>query len=213
MPPHAGPATLGPVIGRLTGSLAEIAEDGSVILDVSGVGYEVFVPLGAAGRLPSAGELTLHVHTHVREDAITLFGFASEADRRAFRALLAVSGVGPKLALAILGRLDANALAEAIAREDKASFKGIHGVGSKTVERILIDLKGKLPVVPGARAAAKPRAEGPARPVAAVDTVMGALVNMGYKRGEVERALDSMPAGYEDLPVEALLREALAALR
>jgi holliday junction DNA helicase RuvA len=200
------------VIGRLIGSLAEVAEDGSVILDVGGVGYEVFVPLGATGLLPGEGRTTLHVHTHVREEAITLFGFVTEADRRAFRALLGVSSVGPKLALAIIGRLDASALADAIAREDKASFKGIHGVGSKTVERILIDLKGKLPVVPGARAAQARRAEPP-RPVAVVDTVLGALVNMGYKRAEVERALDSMPAGYEELEVEVLLREALAALR
>lgn len=200
------------MIGRLTGSLAEIAEDGSVILDVSGIGYEIFVPLGRAASLPREGQFTMHVHTHVREDAITLFGFASEPDRRAFRALLAVSGVGPKLALAILGHLDATALAEAVAREDKASFKGIPGVGSKTIERILIDLKGKLPVSSGGRAASKTR-PGAARPVAAADAVMGALVNMGYKRGEVERALESMPAGFEDLPVEALLREALAALR
>ncbi len=190
-----------------------MAEDGSVILDVGGVGYEVFVPLGAAGRLPTEGPLTLFVHTHVREDAITLFGFATEADRRAFRALLAVSGVGPKLALAILGRLPAEELASAIAREDKAAFKGIHGVGSKTVERILIDLKGKLPVSPAARPAGPARPAAPAPEARAVDTVVGALVNMGYKRAEVERALDAMPAGYEALPVESLLRETLAALR
>ncbi|MBC7172629.1 MAG: Holliday junction branch migration protein RuvA [Polyangiaceae bacterium] len=200
------------MIGRLTGSLAEVMDDGSVILDVAGVGYEVFVPLGSMGKLPAGGPLTLHVHTHVREEAITLFGFANEADRKAFRALLGVSSVGPKLALAILGRLDAIALAEAVAREDKASFKGISGVGQKTVERILIDLKGKLPVVPGARSATRARPEAPIGPAATVETVVGALVNMGYKRAEVERALDSLPA-YDGLPVEALLRETLAALR
>jgi Holliday junction DNA helicase RuvA len=199
------------VIGRLTGILADVAEDGSVVIDVGGVGYEVFVPLGHTGRLDPSGPLTLHVHTHVREDAITLFGFASAEDRRAFRALLGVSSVGPKLALAILGRLDAGALAEAIAREDKASFKGIHGVGTKTVERILIDLKGKLPLAQASKATTS-RGAVAAPKAAGVDTVVGALVNMGYKRAEVERALESMPEGYAELPVERLLREALAAL-
>ncbi len=199
------------MIGRLTGTLAEVAEDGSVVLDVGGVGYEVFVPLGATARLDPSAPLTLHVHTHVREDAITLFGFATADDRRAFRALLGVSGVGPTLALSIVGRLDATALAEAVAREDKASFKGIHGVGAKTVERILIDLKGKLPVVPAAKASARGAAP-PRKAPASVDTVVGALGNMGYQRAEVERALEAMPEGYAELPVETLLRDALSAL-
>jgi Holliday junction DNA helicase RuvA len=200
------------VIGRLTGTLAEVAEDGSVVIEVGGVGYEVFVPLGATARLDPSGPLTLHVHTHVREDAITLFGFATAEDRRAFRALLGVSSVGPKLALAILGRLDAPALAEAIAREDKASFKGIHGVGAKTVERILIDLKGKLPLAPAGKPVTSRGAIPAPAAAASVDTVVGALVNMGYKRAEVERALEAMPEGYAELPVEKLLREALSAL-
>src|SRR5690606_32894863 len=142
MPGRVGPATLSAVIGRLSGSCVEHMEDGAVILEVGGVGYEIFVPLGAMGRLPSEGTITVQVHTHVREEAITLYGFATEEDKRAFRALLGVSSVGPKLALAILGRLDADALAEAIAREDKAALKGISGVGAKTVERIMLDLKG-----------------------------------------------------------------------
>jgi Holliday junction DNA helicase RuvA len=200
------------VIGRLTGTLAEVVEDGSVVLDVGGVGYEVFVPLGATARLEADAPLVLHVHTHVREDAITLFGFRTQEDRKAFRALLSVSSVGPKLALAIIGRLDAEALAAAIAREDKASFKGIHGVGTKTVERILIDLKGKLPVTPGGKPQTSPGKVPTPKAVAGVDAVVSALVNMGYKRAEVERALEAMPEGYAALPVEKLLRDALAAL-
>ena len=134
------------MIGRLSGTIEHREADGSVIVDVNGVGYEVFLPIGAAGRAGSESGQTvsLHIHTHVREDAMTLFGFATAEDRAAFRALLKVSSIGPKLALAIIGVMNAAELQDAIARQDKTAFKGISGVGKRTIERILLDLEGKL---------------------------------------------------------------------
>jgi holliday junction DNA helicase RuvA len=201
------------VIGRLSGVLAEPTGDGACILDVGGVGYEVHVPLGALGRLPQAPATTvLHVHTHVREDALTLYGFATRGDRDAFRTLLTVSSIGPKSALAILSVLDAERLAVAVTRGDKAAFKGIPGVGKKTVERLMLDLKDKLRAVAsgaGASGAAAPAAPPP--PEGPLATVAAALVQMGYKPSEAERAVGQVREP-DDRPVEDLLREALAVL-
>jgi len=201
------------VIGRLSGTIEGREADGSVIVDVHGVGYEVFLPVGAAGRLGSEpGQVVaLHVHTHVREDAMTLFGFATAEDRAAFRALLKVSSIGPKLALAILGVMNASELQDAIARHDKTAFRGISGVGKKTVERILVDLQDKLDFAAtgktGVRLRAVPSAAGPAS-----DTVVGALVQMGYKRSEAEAAVGGAIGASNDDNVEGLLRAALSAL-
>ena len=201
------------MIGRLSGTIQGREADGSVIVDVHGVGYEVFLPVGAAGRLGSEpGQVVaLHVHTHVREDAMTLFGFTTAEDRAAFRALLKVSSIGPKLALAILGVMNASELQDAIARQDKTAFRGISGVGKKTVERILVDLQDKLDFAAtgktGVRLRAVPSAAGPAS-----DTVVGALVQMGYKRSEAEAAVGGAIGASNDDNVEGLLRAALSAL-
>ncbi|MBX3250008.1 MAG: Holliday junction branch migration protein RuvA [Myxococcales bacterium] len=199
------------MIGRLTGTVGDHGVDGSVILDVKGVGYEVHVPIGALGRLAEGAEITLHVHTHVREDALQLFGFDSVEGKQAFRALLGVSNVGPRLALAILGALDPHALAQAIASQDRVAFKGIPGVGKKTVERILLDLHGKL-VIHGSVPVAKPIARpAPASlPTGPAAEVVMLLVNMGYKRPEAERAVE--PLELEGKTLQELLREALANL-
>ncbi len=201
------------MIGRLIGTIAHREADGSVIIDVHGVGYEVFLPAGAAGRVePEAGQsVSLHIHTHVREDTLTLFGFATAEDRAAFRALLKVSSIGPKLALAIIGVMNASELQDAIARQDKTAFKGISGVGKKTVERILVDLQDKLDFAASGKTGVRLRAvPGPASSTS--DTVVGALVNMGYKRNEAEAAVGSAMSGSDDANVEGLLRAALAAL-
>jgi holliday junction DNA helicase RuvA len=201
------------VIGRLSGVLAEPSADGACILDVGGVGYEVHVPLGALGRLPRPPEAAvLHVHTHVREDALTLYGFATEADRDAFRTLLTVSSIGPKSALAILSVLDAERLAVAVTREDRTAFKGIPGVGKKTVERLMVDLKDKLRAAAANAGRLSPTAPAaPAPPEGPLATVAAALVQMGYRPAEAERAVGQVkdPDGR---PVETLLREALAVL-
>ena len=203
------------MIGRITGTIAHREADGSVIVDVHGVGYEVFLPAGTAGRveLEPGQPVSLHIHTHVREDAMTLFGFATPEDRAAFRALLKVSSIGPKLALAIIGVMNASELHDAIARQDKAAFKGISGVGKKTVERILVDLQDKLDFAASGKTGVRLRAV-PSRSSAG-DTVVGALVNMGYKRSEAEAAVGnamSTTSAEGDENVEGLLRAALSAL-
>jgi Holliday junction DNA helicase RuvA len=200
------------VIGRLSGTVEHREGDGSVIVDVNGVGYEVFVPIGAEGRASSepGQAVSLHIHTHVREDAMTLFGFATADDRTAFRALLKVSSIGPKLALAIIGVMNAAELQNAIARQDKVAFKGITGVGKKTVERILVDLEGKLDFAASGKTGVRLRAV-PSPPSSTSDAVVGALVQMGYKRSEAEAAVGGASDASGD-NVEGLLRAALSAL-
>jgi Holliday junction DNA helicase RuvA len=200
------------VIGRLTGTIVERAADGSIVLDVSGVGYEVFVPLGALAKL-GHDVVTLHVHTHVREDALVLYGFATAEDRAAFRTLMGVSSVGPKLALAVLSHLSAKELATAIAREDRAAFQGIPGVGKKIVERLALELKDKLGFVAvsstGSIAApviSAPRISGP------LGTVAGMLVSMGFRPSEADRAVAAIAKSADGKEASVLLREALAAL-
>jgi Holliday junction DNA helicase RuvA len=187
--------------------------DGSCIVDVSGVGYEVHVPLGSLGRLPQPPErATLYVHTHLREDALTLYGFASEDDRAAFRILISVTGIGPKLALGILSSLNASELADAINRGDRNRFKNVSGVGKKLVERLVLELKDKLPAGGGSvlrlpvRPAPAPALGG------TLGAVHGALVQMGFKPVEADRALDQIKSDAADKPTEELLREALAHL-
>jgi Holliday junction DNA helicase RuvA len=194
------------------GTITHREADGSVVVDVNGVGYEVFLAAGDAARLSSEpGQVvSLHIHTHVREDAMTLFGFTSADDRAAFRALLRVGGIGPKLALGILGAMSAGQLHDAIARQDKTAFKGITGVGKKTVERIIIELKDKLEFAASAQTGVRLRAV-PSPASSATDTVIGALVQMGYKRSEAEAAVGSAMGSPKD-DVEGLLRAALSAL-
>jgi len=201
------------VIGRLSGTIEHREADGSVIVDVNGVGYEVFLPLGAAGRAGSerGATVSLHIHTHVREDAMTLFGFATAEDRAAFRALLKVSSIGPKLALAIIGVMNAAELQHAIARQDKTAFRGITGVGKRTVERILVDLEGKLDFASSGKTGVRLRAV-PSAAGSAGDAVVGALVQMGYKRSEAEAAVGNASGPSSDGNVEGLLRAALSAL-
>lgn len=200
------------MIGRLHGTLVEHAPDGSCVIDVGGVGYEVHVPLGMLGRLPD-GPVVVHVHTHVREDALTLYGFSSSEDRAAFRALLGVSSVGPKVALAILGSFRASELAAVVAREDVAALKAISGVGKKTAERLILDLKDKLPKLGlGSPTLLAPKNGKPARPSGPAEEVVRALVALGYRPAEAERAVQGLSEGDHDKPVEQLLRDALVAL-
>ncbi|MFK7985549.1 MAG: Holliday junction branch migration protein RuvA [Sandaracinaceae bacterium] len=203
------------MIGRLRGSIIDRQLDGSCILDVGGVGYEVFVPLGSLGRMADAPEtVTLFVHTHVREDAFMLYGFATAEDRLAFRTLLGISSIGPKSALAILGAMDARALASAIASQDKTRFKGIPGVGKRTTERLLLELRDKLGFVnasmvsaPAAAPARVPVASGP------LGTVAGILTSMGFKPAQAERAIALIGEDVsDDDTVEDLVKLALTHL-
>ncbi len=199
------------MFGRLTGVVAERGTDGSCVLDVRGVGYEVFVPLRMLATLADPPrEVTLHIHTHVREDAFVLYGFPTAEDRATFRVVLGVSGVGPRIALSILSALNTDELATAIARSDIASLKSISGVGKKLAERLLLELKDKLIMSPGAARTSglrivPPVATGP------LATVTTALVSMGYKPAQAELAVSKL-SDADDKPVEELLRDALAQL-
>jgi Holliday junction DNA helicase RuvA len=198
------------VIGRLSGVVIDHGEDGSCVLDVGGVGYEVFVPLRSLARLPVSAPATLHVHTHVREEALTLYGFASADDRVAFRTLLGVSGVGPKLALTVLSDLSAHELAHCVARGDKGRLEAISGVGKKTAARLLLELKDKLPVL-GFAPSATPMPSAPMLSDAATQAC-DALTNLGFSRAQAEAAVAKVSRGDAATPVETLLRHALATL-
>jgi Holliday junction DNA helicase RuvA len=202
------------VIGRLTGRVVSQEPDGGVVVDVAGVGYDVTVPLGTLGRVRAddAGRVTLWVHTHVREDALALYGFADEMERFAFRTLLGVSNVGPKIAVAVLSALPAAELARTVARQDLASMKGIPGVGKKIAERLLLELRDKLPQLPVTGEAPPPPQPMPRRGTEGEERLRSALTGMGFKPSEAERALATLGDRADTAPVETLLREALAVL-
>jgi Holliday junction DNA helicase RuvA len=202
------------VIGRLAGKVVSQDADGGVVIDVAGVGYDVTVPLGTLGRtrMDDGGRVTLWVHTHVREDALALYGFSDENERAAFRALLGVSNVGPKIAVAVLGALPAGELALAVARQDLAAMKGIPGVGKKIAERLLLELRDKLPQVAASSMASSVVAPGARRGSEGEERLRSALTGMGFKPGEADRAIASIGDRTETAPVETLLREALALL-
>jgi Holliday junction DNA helicase RuvA len=202
------------MIGRLTGKVVAQEPEGAIVVDVGGVGYEVYVPLGAAGRavVDEDGRSTFYVHTHVREEALTLFGFATETDRGAFRILIGVSNVGPKTALAVLSALPADDLANVIAAKDLAKLTGIPGIGKKTAERLVLELRDRLartPAVVASGASRSPRDTGALHPR---DLLVGALTRMGYRPAEAERAAAALAPrlGTDALP--DLVREALAIL-
>lgn len=206
------------MIGRLKGQILERSLDGSAVLDVNGVGYDVLVPLGSLARLPGPPtEVVLHIHTHVREDALSLFGFATLEDRAAFRTLMTVSSIGPKLALGILSHLDARSLAAAIAREDRKTLQGVPGVGKKLVDRLVLELKDKLAFASATGTTSITSGGTVIAPVAApivsgpLGTVATMLVSMGFRSVEADRAVAAIAPTAEGKTVEQLLREALSA--
>lgn len=192
--------------------MIEHAGDGSCVLDIAGVGYEVFVPLRNLSQLPLGEAATLHVHTHVREEAFILYGFLTLEDRAAFRTLTGVSGVGPKLALTVLSDLSAADLARVIARGERGRLEAISGVGKKTAARLLLELKDKLQLgVAPEESLASPSFAPPVLGDAA-SQVADALTHLGFSRVQAEAALDKLGDQREALPVEQLLRRALASL-
>jgi Holliday junction DNA helicase RuvA len=205
------------MIGRIRGVLIEQEPDRVVVETAGGVGYEVIVAPRLLMELPAAGnEVTLFVHTQVREDAITLYGFEDRTDRAVFRLVLGVQGIGPKLAMALIGTTDPEALAAAIAREDVDGLIRVPGLGRKTASRLVLELKDKLDkllVAQGRDFAARvdaalmpPSAEPPA-----VEDAKSALAALGYNHREITRALLKVEPQPEDT-VQSLLRRALKIL-
>ena len=195
------------MIARLVGHLVE-REGNRGVLDVHGVGYEVFAPTRALDGWTGATEpVTVHVSTHVREDAITLYGFATPLDRQAFGALTGVTGVGPKIGLATLDALPPDALALAIERDDVPALSRIPGVGKKTALRLALELKGKLPVGLSVTPVTASRR-------AVADDLALALAQLDYGKSEIDRAaaaLERAGVGVET-PLPQRLSAALRAL-
>jgi Holliday junction DNA helicase RuvA len=180
-----------------------------IVVDVGGVGYDVSVPLSTFYGLNDPGsEIALRIHTHVREDALALYGFATRLEQELFERLIGVSGIGPKLALAVLSGIEPPELIRAIQRGDVARLTAIPGVGKKTSERIILELKDRLPA-PGL--AVEPEGAA-AEPPALRDDVLSALMNLGYHRPLAEKAVDSAIKATADGDFEATLRQALREL-
>jgi Holliday junction DNA helicase RuvA len=175
------------VIAYLRGRILE-KHPNRIIVDVSGVGYDVAVPLSTFyGLGEPGGEVVLRIHTHVREDALLLYGFASRLEQELFERLIGVSGIGPKVALAVLSGIEPRELITAILQGDLARLTAIPGVGKKTSERIVLELKDRLPKVEHV-----PAPDGGAQaPSALRDDVLSALMNLGYHRPLAEKAADS----------------------
>ncbi len=188
------------MIGRITGTLAA-KHPPQVLVDVGGVGYEIDVPMSTFYNLPAIGEkVSLLTHLAIREDAHLLYGFGSETERTAFRELLKVSGIGAKTALSVLSGLSVNDLSAAIAAQEAGRIVKVPGIGKKTAERLLLELKGR-PVFSGAIAVSGPASVS--------DDVRQALLALGYNEREATEALRQLPA---DLPVQDAIRQALKLL-
>jgi Holliday junction DNA helicase RuvA len=197
------------VIAHLRGKISE-KHPNRIVLDVNGVGYEVFVPLSTFYGLGDSGaDIALRIHTHVREDALMLYGFATILEQELFERLIGVSGIGPKVALSVLSGIEPQELIRAIERSDLARLTAIPGVGKKTSERIVLELKDRLPRAQVAAVAAGVAASD--TPVVR-DDVLSALVNLGYHRPLAEKAVDaaintlgsSPDAGFERMLKQAL---------
>jgi Holliday junction DNA helicase RuvA len=195
------------MIARLTGQIVE-KQATRLVVDVRGVGYEVHVPLYTFYHLPEpGGEVTLRVHTHVREDAIVLFGFATALEQLLFERLIAVSGIGPKLALAVLSGIDPADFVRAVQSGDVARLTRIPSVGRKTAERIGLELKDRLKqpwAADAAAAAAEPSGEAELRA-----DLLSALLNLGYRRALAEKAVDGALVAPGERTFERLLRDTL----
>jgi Holliday junction DNA helicase RuvA len=187
------------VIGFLKGTLLR-KQPPHLLIDVHGVGYEVEAPMSTFYDLPEAGaEVTLYTHLTVREDAHILFGFGSEAERRFFRSLIRVNGVGPKLALTILSGISVDGFVRCVQENDTAALTRLPGIGKKTAERLVVEMRDRLDDVGGATAAgpsANPR-----------DEALGALISLGYKPQEAAAMLRSIKE--DGLTSEELIRRAL----
>lgn len=174
------------MIGRIQGTLISISAP-KLLIDCNGLGYEVDVPMSTLYQLPATGQsITLLTHFHVREDQQQLFGFASEAERQAFRSLIKISGVGARTALAVLSGMSVNELIQAIAVQEPGALTRIPGIGKKTAERLLLELKGKLAPDLGA-------GSGSATQLDAASEIIQALLTLGYSDKEARLAVQQIP--------------------
>jgi holliday junction DNA helicase RuvA len=192
------------VIAQISGTLAHKVA-GEIIVDVGGVGYQVFIPLNVFYHLPEIGApVTLQIHTHLREDALQLFGFQEPAEKQVFLQLTGVAGIGPKLALNILSGIPADELTRAIKSADQLRLISIPGVGKKLAERMIVELRDRFAVLESATG----ETPGQGREPQLVGDAVSALVNLGYRRVEVEKNVrDTVGSGKHGL--EEVIKEVL----
>lgn len=204
------------MIALLRGVLIE-KHPNQALVDVGGVGYDVSIPVSTYSRLPETGsEVKLRIHTHVREDALALFGFLSQDEKALFEKLISVSGIGPKMAMAVLSGIPATDLINSVRRGEVDRLVRIPGVGKKTAERMILELRDKMPAPSGEEAAAAPGA--PAASLTAVEQdVLSALLNLGCARPAAENAVRKARVGGAPPPAtadfEPLFRRALELVR
>jgi holliday junction DNA helicase RuvA len=192
------------MIGSLRGEVLERWGDGTVLIDVGGVGYEVVVAARTFGELEPTTTAFLYVHHHIREDDQTLYGFLTREDRLTFKTLIATHGVGPAMAIAIMNTYSPAALVDVVANGDVGALKAIPGVGPKTAQRLLVELRDRLalPVIDSGAA-------GSGDGASTVGAVREALANLGYEADEIREAIRELPT---DGDAPTLLRDALKAL-
>lgn len=194
------------MIAHLRGRLL-VKHPNQAIVETGGVGYEVTISVPTFSQLPGVGkDVALHIHTHVREDAISLYGFLQPAEKQLFEKLITVSGIGPKLAITILSGMPADEMVGSIRGHDVAKLTRIPGIGKKIAERMVLELRDKLPSETFGEVAASPA------PSVMEEDVLSALMNLGYQRQAAERALTTVSKNGKDGPFDVLFREALAAL-
>ena len=200
------------MIAHLKGILLSKSTD-SIVIDNNGLGYEVFVPLSTFYTLPEEEglEINLHIHTHVREDALVLFGFNTILEKKIFRLLISVSGIGPRLAVNILSGIGPDSLLEAIAHGDVARLQSIPGVGKKTAERISLELKDKAQSAIS-DISLQPVKTGSLEDKEIRDDAMSALVNLGYSSKAAGKAVDKALSKSGDVTLERVITEALKVL-
>ncbi len=197
------------MIARLRGTLVDKSPS-RVVIEVGGVGYDVQIPLSTFYPLGEPGaDVVLRVHTHVREDALALFGFGTPLEHELFERLIAINGVGPKLALAVLSGIEPSELIRSVRNQDVVRLTKIPGVGKKTAERIALELKDRLPAVPGENEPGRP---GFVEEDEQRSDLLSALLNLGYPRGPAENALDAALAGAPHGTFEQSLKAALRGL-
>lgn len=201
------------MIGRIQGTLIENRTP-EILVDVQGLGYEIQCPLSTAFTLPSIGEtVTLHTHLAVREDAHVLYGFATAQERTLFRTLIKISGVGPKLALAILSGMETNRFIQSIQEQDPAALVKIPGVGKKTAERLIVEMKDKLNALGTAGAMLITPLEAQVDKVQRANATMdaeSALVALGYKSAQAEKAVAKV--ALDGMSSEEIIRASLKAM-
>jgi holliday junction DNA helicase RuvA len=199
------------MIASLTGRLAS-KHPGGVVIDVQGVGYDVLIPLSTYYRLPDPEQpVSLTIHTHVREDAIQLFGFLTTREKDAFLLLLTVSGIGPKLALSVISTLSIDDLSSAILSDDYAVLASVPGIGKKSAGRLALELKDKIEKISFGADILTTNLREPSNRL--LDDALSALVNLGYKAADVKDVLKQVLAGRDgEMPLQDLIRAALKEL-